>query len=1689
MSQLPGLKSAQLPGLEKKPPKVATSVGFFGNPQVDTAATKPVNDSVNREITRQTQKLQSTHKLPGIEDADKYPQEVFGAFAGKPRLPGMPPEKANLANIADVDPRVVYEQYPELVRKPEERGLLSETAAAALRGVSRYEVTAAKLGQILRTGKAEGARYNPMLEATVQPTRDDLLGGAANFAGESVPVVVAGTVSAPLVGVGFGVEGFTHTYERTHGNLTAATGAALLDAGLGLVPVQGLVGKVPGVDRLIKKLGIEGAQRVVTKHALEVLSSGAAGVAQNTGDELIARAGGAESEEFRPIQSALGWGVMHLALGGPRAFGELKSEARRQQVVKMLQDRRVISEVESKQLKNQPQLLATVVENRLKGHQVELVDEGGGKFSAVSKPDTVSWADKERLGHNEVLVQFERERRAAGLEPLAVDPSRLPPVPGEAEETLGRLTKLRDTLKSQVTPEEFTALGKPVTQRALVLSDLETQIARLAEPNVTRADLLRSEALENVAKRDKGSMEIIPEEVSSAVGKQKGQLISVTSDDMRPVQKYQFPLFESQKAGYLESPDKIAQDPKIQDRIKTIQRQTLEKLAAIQDSVKALPEDRLVMAKALDAEHTARVQKVLEKDSAPATSKARVTRALGRAKGPKTEALVALDRAYESIAKNMSEATLPELLDRLRDELKDAPQHVRDLVGGDRFSDVVAREQYLYGDNWPKTEQAVKRSVVERATASQRSKILEGLKRLDDKQRETFVSALSRAKDVKTIDALAAKIDLARQVAERQSNMAFLKRQVNKQGKNPRREDLFKLVETLRPPAKAKGQEASETNQGVAIKYDGKVYKGKVVNGLEETHADLFARIKDEVPDKTRFTNEFLDDKLSGFYTNKREFLTRDEAAALSKGSQSSTIEPSKSAETKSLVIRDPSTGQRSVAWREVQGELDKLSHDQLQDFTNQYRQKLRQGVIERGLYNKYFEYSKLQNANDTSRQIAGSKKLASVGIIDTGKHVAGLATDPVSFEGLAAQRSGFDIKKPLYRIFFGKMIDPMNRHLQNQADGRRFMNTALEGLGFKGDTSSQQLRASEYFLQPATEGFTKGEAMNAYALSGDEGRATDLFELGYRKSGRVVDPKKLIDTLTPADKQFVDKIKNYMQQNPMVEKAFSEFLLHNGYEPQRSRGWWASSRKPEETLPYQDFASFTNTIQRTTDNLRDRMEDVHTPFEARDFVSHFLRVHDKLSLYAELGRNLREAQETLYSPKVEETWNKHYGAASYNQMKLYLANLYGHVGHQQSAFDKAVNYTTSAYTVSKIALNLGSAAKQFLHLNTMLADGTLSTRALFKAMSEGAFASKDVGQRMLDNNGLAYLRYHGSFFGDLTNLAEFNEKPSKLRAWRDKSLVLQREADRAVMKVAWRAAELTAKQEGLTGLAANQRASELFNIAAGRDQPTSNPLYATELEVQAKRQPLLRGTLMFMREQNRIYNVVRRRVVESVQNPTPENLGRAGKALMFGVVANALGVLAINSGRRVLYNKPTDEKDVAKDTLESVTGMYYLGAPAADIAQVFYDPGSRLTNDTKSPTASMVNDLKSMIQHISGAVAAGDSEMRSGIHRGESKQATETLRALDSAVSLVAGVGGLPWAVWFQARNLYNWTRPEYKLLAEFEQARQRAKERPDSLEALQLKRAAERLNQIHDRRRSGLLGDREAREQIADELQQVLP
>lgn len=796
---------------------------------------------------------------------------------------------------------------------------------------------------------------------------------------------------------------------------------------------------------------------------------------------------------------------------------------------------------------------------------------------------------------------------------------------------------------------------------------------------------------------------------------------------------------------------------------------------------------------------------------------------------------------------------------------------------------------------------------------------------------------------------------------------------------------------------------------------------------------------------------------------------------------------------TGATIQKSTKTGRQYIDPLVLKNKLRKLSTEELENLTQDIKRLVRRGQMEQGLYAKYLKLQTDIDVPESLEQIRKYQDLSQAEVTaELPLHLAKVTFDPVSVEGWLWQLSDANPDLPLYKILVSDIEDSWRTVQHHYARTRKFLNDRVKThLGI--DTSSifGELKFLGYLNKKLNGKVTRAEAMWAYALLTDSGRREVLIRDGVSIRGQTyTDIAEIVGLLTKQDMDFVVATKEYFRNNAFVERAFANMEFFTGTSPQRADGWFTSRRVLKEMKPSQTFADFELELVKEVDALKARSEDAGAPFRLDGgYLSAFYRVADRLALYGESGRKLYRAERLVGSTEFRDAFVRKFGKSRYDSVVMYLSNNRGLLGSVDSTINKAVSQLVVARNTSRLALNVFSALKQAFGLITAQGDNLLTQTAIPKALAEGAGFSTAVDKRMFDWSGFTYMRLSAGRYAEQLILTGVETATPRFAALQEMGLILQRKMDQATLRVLWRAAEIDAEALGLKGRQARDYVQQTFEKLVTRNQTSNSPIYATELELTAKRHPALLGVLSFKRELNRNYNTVRRHVVTAIKNPSKENLQAAGRSIFWNLVVNTTAEMTVNTLKLAAYGSTAyaskNTTDWGVEALTSLAGRWYLAGDVVEIFNSFRTTGPNTAAERQlGPIVSTTMEAFKAAYYTAAAVEAGKEPetnyVTTGINRGRSKSEVAIEKAVDNAMSALGGVSALPfWALWVQGKGLYNWTRDDYRLMVNLEREQESLRRDPE-VNAWRLKEIQDlrdKVMKVHRDREAGRISEEDAK------------
>ena len=1491
-----------------------------------------------------------------------------------------------------------------------------------------------------------------------------------------------------------------------------AIGAGAIDFALTYVPGGKLSGQIAG--KSAEKIG----QAILTKNfktasteIAKVLAIDATEVAavMGTGQavhNLVTKYGYDENQsvtEGVPESAALGF-FLTLGTGGVAAgiktrqpIAQLKNH--KQALVKA----GVLKPEEAAILGTDVKAITNVVRERAKGNEVSIKTKPDGSLDITSTIDVVPAEVKKALDYNDALINVVRTRMQSGKSAgIIVEPEIGPVKPKELQDVLASVDNLSQSLT--IKPMEISKDGVPLTRRAVLKGDLDFIKAELETKYSLpegRQLLEQARGLVETVSRGGRAKTIDPAPMDPRLVGPRKEIL--TPYKVRPKNRVRVIPDQAKIGKYLDRPETLTDNLRIRDAIAKQQKLFAEKFAVLADGTRLTGPEAFVAGRITEQKLIDRVDALLKRDDNSINGAKKQILREAKAKIKPDEApgvITQLEKAIGELTKKTAKLTQRETIVRLlevaqnpKTKTKFSLQSIKLLkdIKSRIISDPKSRPWSQRAQDKLREIESLVPLLTERAKLGEqtRARVREMAQDLPDDMRARLLDKVIRAKSAGELGAVVKQVgeairkdqlDVAKESIV--GNVKLLKSNLEREaGKDLVKKYLGeqKKVETVRL-YRGNRKTGDEGNISYTTSLEGIARPFAKAYGGDITYIDI--------------PKADLDKYRAGPGSTKDEYIVTPELAKTAK-----KLDEAKNSATSSnpgnvpVFSISPETGQESILIPGLKSQLSKMDLDQLKLLDKELTAVVRRGQIERGLYNDVDGFINQETIERATKELStynGKGELSQK--LDTVKSVGQQVVDPVSIEGWLYLLAQGNENAEIYKQVVGRHIEAYSRAEGHSAEARKFLaRKTKEILGFDPDSSLQNYKLLKYLEERLPNGIERQEAMWAYAMLGDAGRAEAIKRDGIRARRKSFDLDESIKLLSDRDKKFVDETKKYLSNNYFIEKAMDEYSLVTGSEIERSPSGFFTSRRDRTLAPSElEKESSHIAFARVTDALKARTEFAGTPFDLTGgYLSAYHSYIDSVARYAEMNRGLLQAERLLLSPKFQNSFINKFGQARHEEMLRYLKNIHGFLGRDLSALDSFISNMTALRAAGRVTGSIKSFARQHLSFLTQLGDNVLDAKALAKAVTEGSYFNSRIGKTMRDESGMAYMRLSaGKFLENQLVLGQRKLSP-KLSFLQEKSFFLQHFADDHMLRVYWRAAEIMAKEKGLTGREARNFIRSKFELALQRGQSSASPLFTTNLELEAKSRPGLRAVISLRRELNRTYNIVRRHVGRAIQQPTAENVAQAAKALMFAGVSNTLADVAITSSWLVATGLPAyDSTKFLSKSLSNLTGNFYL---IGDLYNMFTFGD---VTGTLSPAAVVVEGLQAA-EHMYNFYSTEPDEkgnpqmIRSGINRGRDKTDVELEKALDKFFS--ASSLGVPfWAIWTQSKQMYNWKREDFRLMVQFEQTRAKLNLDPElnKNEIKRLDKTSQKISEIHERRRTGRISSEDASSQVVDLLKLAL-
>lgn len=334
-------------------------------------------------------------------------------------------------------------------------------------------------------------------------------------------------------------------------------------------------------------------------------------------------------------------------------------------------------------------------------------------------------------------------------------------------------------------------------------------------------------------------------------------------------------------------------------------------------------------------------------------------------------------------------------------------------------------------------------------------------------------------------------------------------------------------------------------------------------------------------------------------------------------------------------------------------------------------------------------------------------------------------------------------------------------------------------------------------------------------------------------------DLQALRESSTPQQLALVDFIIG--RANGKLRQSYAEWSF-NRYGVDRTRqGTHYTRQVRKETEPdvtYGDMKSgFHQSAVDSVGINQDRVPDIVNPVVISDIFQSFTDyVWQSTGLVAMDGA-LRNAKQVLASGEVGSVLNnrRRGRAVSQRWRNIYEAMEKEVLGGTSVKFGIERWFSRITRNVSKGILGLNLRIALYQPVSFGLASRVLNRRAMVQAVLEGAMVRTSIDERMYQAS--PYLRYRnsGSYAGLVNEGGMDKSQLVGIGPGSDRMLFLIGRMDRIAIRTIWRASEIHAQLEGLTGDEAARRTVELAERVVVETQPTFDPLHISGFALEAR--------------------------------------------------------------------------------------------------------------------------------------------------------------------------------------------------------------------------------------------------------------
>lgn len=497
-------------------------------------------------------------------------------------------------------------------------------------------------------------------------------------------------------------------------------------------------------------------------------------------------------------------------------------------------------------------------------------------------------------------------------------------------------------------------------------------------------------------------------------------------------------------------------------------------------------------------------------------------------------------------------------------------------------------------------------------------------------------------------------------------------------------------------------------------------------------------------------------------------------------------------------------------------------------------------------------------------------------------------------------------------------------------------------------------------------------------------------FELTFE------DAQKFVNSASPQERAIADEIfKAY--NGPLKDLLSSWSERNNHYDITSGKPYFTIHRVYEGQTPAKPTPSFRQFIAESSGLLKDRTGS-RLPIEIRDAFGEFSNYTWQINGIAHIGPAIKTVRDLFLRGPGRQALANSKSVDALKFIDLAMSNLTREFtgGSVTPGFLEPAISGLMGRVGHALIGNNPDIALYHIAATSMLA-GELGPGPVSLAIAEGAMFSSKVAEAMRKGSPALRLRADSSGIGMIFEGGGSRRQMMFMPKGSEPSMFMLNSVMEANARVAWRAAEIKAKQMGLSSNAA----ASLAESAINRTQITYDPLNRSGFAQETSLKPAVRLLTMFRAQTSKMLSQVMARAGRIARG---QGSFTGNVAVIANIaVANAVMIAAVKKAERWITGADSGVKSEGSDwgarIIAHIANLIPFGQfIGAAVNRVAFPKSPAFAPDI-SPVASAMNDGVAAFTGLERNIANSDHA---------AKVVDNSLKAAEAASALA----GVP-AVW----------------------------------------------------------------------------